>query len=334
MRIILIVLSMMLLSIPAYAVLPISFWGTVEIDNRSAPAGVVVGVYNETGESILNRTTQIIGDKTYYMLDFNSDETTENVFFKVAGVNASQGLQTIGNKSNINLNLSINTLPNGESCEYDIACSSGNCVEGVCRPSGYTTTTTTTTTTVPASRGGGGGGGYSGGGGAWSPTTTIPCPLEYNISMPDKLECYANDIVRIPITITMTRVGCPPADVEVSVDVPSNWTPGHNLVTNLTENETRTVYVTIDVPDVEGNYTLTARSGGIIKEIVLNVKKEMETTTTTSSTTTTVPVTTTIQSAPTGMAIAIEEYGLYILIIIALAVIFFVLTRSLKKRKS
>lgn len=132
----------------------VSVWGTAQIGNSTAPAGVVVGVYNST-TLLLERETISNENGTFYILDFQVPANS-SVYFKIAGVNAIQSLQSVGNGGSINLNLSIIPLNDGEKCEYDTACSSGNCLSGICAPAGTTTTT--------VSGGGGAGGGSTGGG--------------------------------------------------------------------------------------------------------------------------------------------------------------------------
>ncbi|MEM7826922.1 MAG: hypothetical protein QXQ40_01715 [Candidatus Aenigmatarchaeota archaeon] len=290
----------------------VSFWGTVEIDGQPAPAGVVVSAYNDTSK-LAQGVTQIIDNKAYYALNFNADGL---VFFKVAGVNATQGLQDIGNGGSRKLNLSINRLENGEPCEYDIACLSGYCVNGACSSA----PPVTTTTTIPPS---GGGGGVVSRGGITVPGTGFfapKCELDYSFFIPKSVEGIVNESVTIPVNVSMTKVECPPVDIVIELETP--WGIRYATLRGLKEGDVNKTDFTITLLE-RGNFTLSVKSNNITKQMSLYVTEIIPTTTTTIS-----PVTTTIapKEAPTGLVASILKDPLAVfLIIVGLIIILFII---------
>ncbi len=294
----------------SYAAL-VSYWGTVEIDGNPAPSGVVVSVHDENGNLIANRTTFIYNGKTYYVLDFIAEG---KIYLKVAGIRASDLLE-IGSGGSMELNLSVNRFNLGEHCEYDVACLSGYCKNGVCSER-----------TAPAGGGGGGAGGAVSGGGYFMPT----CELNYTISTPSKLIGYVNESLNLPINISILKATCEP--VEVSVELKTPWENKTASLKNLYKGDKKTFSFDIFLKE-EGNFTLIAKSGNLSSSISLEVmKKEIIITTTTIEIQENV-TTTTIPAAPTGLFALFVKNPFIILYILFAIVIIVVIVSRIKKRK-
>jgi len=287
----------------------VSYWGTVEIDGNPAPSGVVVSAYNENGNLIANRTTFIYNGKAYYVLDFIAEG---KIYLKVAGIRASDLLE-IGSGGSMELNLSVNRLNLGEHCEYDVACLSGYCKNGVCSER-----------TAPAGGGGGAGGAVSGGG-YFMPT----CELNYTISTPSKLIGYVNESLNVPINISILKATCEP--VEVSVELKTPWENKTASLKNLYKGDKKTFSFDIFLKE-EGNFTLIAKSGNLSSSISLEVMKKEITTTTIE-----VPInltTITTLPPPTGLfALFIKNPFIVAYIIFAIVIIVVVISRIRKKRR-
>ena len=168
-------LAISVLVVPAYATL-VSFRGYAFIGNATAPS-VVISAFNDSSYStlLLSRTSDGNG---YYIIDLDE---TGTIYFRVAGINDGNG--SVGGGGLIQLNLSVDSLADGSSCSYDIACSSNFCVHDICRASdpycgdnfcdaGEATSNCAVDCPAPPapSGGSGGGGGGSGGGGFISTT--------------------------------------------------------------------------------------------------------------------------------------------------------------------
>jgi hypothetical protein len=288
----------------------VSFWGTVEMDRVAAPSGVVVSVYDAQGNLIANRTTFLYGGKAYYILDFSAEG---KVYLKVAGINAS-GLLDIGSGGSKELNLSVNRLGLGEHCEYDVACSSGYCVGGIC--------------SERVTGGGGGGAPSPATGGYFRPT----CELNYTISTPSKLSGYLNESLNVPINISILKATCEPVEISISLQTP--WENKTASLKNLYKGDKKTFSFDIFLKE-EGNFTLIAKSGNLSSPISLEVmKKEIITTTIEIPENLTTITTTTLPIAPTGLfALILRNPFIIAYILFGIAIIVVVTSRIRKKRR-
>ncbi|MEM5829082.1 MAG: hypothetical protein QW480_02455 [Candidatus Aenigmatarchaeota archaeon] len=245
----------------------ISFWGTVKIDNSYAPQGIVVEAYDSSGNLLANRTTIIQDGKTYYVLDISSEGY---VIIKVAGVDINEGTQEIGYGGSRELNISINRLQNGERCYYDVACISGYCKNGIC--SERTT-----------SSGGGGGTSYYTGPSYFTPK----CELSYEVYVPESIKGYLNEILQIPINVSIIKATCPPVDI--SVDLQTPWEKKSTIIKSLKEGDKKTTIVEI-VPKEKGEYYIFVKSNNITEKINLIVEEKEAITTTIPEETTTIEI--------------------------------------------
>ena len=118
-----IVISSIALAMPP---IPTKWWGTVSI-NGSTPTGGIVRAYVNGTFSV---STSIISG--LYAIDVPC-LSGDNVFLKVFDLTAS-GTLSCSPGDIFNLNLSVNTLGNGEYCEYNESCSSGECINNFCSP--------------------------------------------------------------------------------------------------------------------------------------------------------------------------------------------------------
>ncbi len=317
---ILLVISLSFLIFPITNATLVSFRGYVFIDNQSAPTGTVVGVYEENGTLLQQREVYILNNGAYYILDVDAPS---RVFFKVAGVNSSEGIVNVGEGGLYRLNLSINSLPNGQPCEYDQACSSGICCNGVCSES-------CTTTTVPS----GSSGGSSGSGGTSGyeqPSSEISmCESDFTISAPSVLKGEIGKSVSIPVTINVNKVTCPPLTVYLFLDAPNGWKDERRMVEGLREGDKRKIVFDLDIPNVsEGLYTIKIECDGKTKYIDINVKRHREGEESGEEKNETIIPEPEVPT--TGFSISLTREPLTVVgIIIAIIVLYFVIKRSRK----
>lgn len=298
----------------------VSFWGTVKIDNEYAPSGVVVEAYSNN-QLLANRTTILSNGKAYYVLDISGEG---KVIIKVAGIEINEGPQEIGEGGSRELNISINRLQNGAICYYDIACLSGYCKNGICseRPA------------------------PSGGGGASSPSYTGPsyftpkCELIYEIHTPESIKGYVNEILKIPINVSIKKATCPPVDITLDLQTP--WEIKSTAVKGLKEGDKKVVEIEI-IPKEKGEFYLFVKSNNITERINLGVEEKLVTTTIIQNVTTTIEIpknvtTTTIKEEPkewlTGFfALVTKDPFLVIYILFIIVVIVLIIRRLINFRK-
>jgi len=125
-----------LLSSSAYAVnIPCAFFGTVKIGSNYVSGSLITAHLNETGEYLA--TADELGFGIYSITIVNA--TNSYVKFKTAGIGVDQSEQLCLSGGHLYLDLTATPLPDGSSCENDVSCSSGYCVEcngqKTCRPS-------------------------------------------------------------------------------------------------------------------------------------------------------------------------------------------------------
>lgn len=304
----------------------VSFRGYVFIDNESAPEETPVAVYASNGTLLQQREVFIINGNAYYILDVDAPE---NVFFKVAGVESLEGIVSVDEGGLMRLNLSINALPLGSPCNYDMACASGICCNGVCSES-----CETTTTTIPSGGGGGGGTGGGAGGGGWSGSSNInvaSCESDYSIDVPPIFEGRVNDIITVPVTINVEKVTCPPLTISIILDAPKGWEDESEIVDGLEEGEKRTVKFYIKIPNVsKGVYTFKLKAGNEIKYFDVTVTEETKSTNFTRSNKTEVGIVEE-KGRRTGFVTALKKEPLTLIGIVICIVVLVLLYKKARK---
>jgi len=115
--------------------LPCAFFGTVKIGSNYVNGTLVTAYLNDIGEYLA--TADEIGFGIYSITIVNA--TNSYVKFKIAGIDVDQSEQLCPSGGHSYLELTAAQLPDGSSCESDLSCSSGYCVEcngqKICRPS-------------------------------------------------------------------------------------------------------------------------------------------------------------------------------------------------------
>jgi hypothetical protein len=121
-------------SITAFA-LPCAFFGTVKLGNNAVSGTLVTAYSNDTGEYFATGE-EILGLGNYSIV---VDAENKLIRFKIAGIWINEPGQNCTSNPAHYLALTADKLPDGSSCEQDISCSSGYCVEcnvqKICRPS-------------------------------------------------------------------------------------------------------------------------------------------------------------------------------------------------------
>jgi len=125
-----------MLSSSAYAVnIPCAFFGTVKIGSNYVNGTLVTAHLNETGEYLA--TADEIGSFGNYAIIISN--INSYIKFKIAGIWSNEPESLCISGKPIYLDLTATPLPDGSSCENDVSCSSGYCVEcneqKICRPS-------------------------------------------------------------------------------------------------------------------------------------------------------------------------------------------------------
>ncbi len=141
------------------AVPAVPFYGSILIDNQTAPAGTIVTLYiNGTQvDQTTTPSTVLQADNEYSLTAFGAQEgdlVTIEVYDLDAYNYTITALDTGGNITTHNVSFSVNTSTTGTVCTYNESCTTGVCCSGTCQAScssGYT----------PSGGGGGGGGGGS-----------------------------------------------------------------------------------------------------------------------------------------------------------------------------
>lgn len=295
----------------------ITFWGTVKIDNNYAPSGVVIEAYDDKGNLLANRTTMIYDGKSYYVLDISAEG---RVIIKVAGVEINEGAQEIGEGGSRELNISINRLQNGASCYYDIACISGYCRNGICSER------------TPSGGGGGGAPSYYTGPSYFTPK----CELAYEIKVPEIIKGYVNEILKIPINVSITKATCAPVDIAIDLKTP--WEMKSTTLKSLKDKENRSAIIEI-IPKEKGEFYIFVNSNNITERINLIVEeKEVIVTTTLPRETTTIEIvkneTTTIKEEQKGLltgffTLISKDPFAVIYILFAIVIIFLIIRKIL-----
>jgi hypothetical protein len=114
------------------AEIPCEFFGTAMIGS-SRVNGSLVTAHLITGEYLAS-AVELGGFGNYYIYIGNASNI--NVKFKVAGIWANEPEQKcVPGDFTPYYNLTATPLANGSSCSYNVSCSSGFCVHGVCRQS-------------------------------------------------------------------------------------------------------------------------------------------------------------------------------------------------------
>jgi len=325
---ILMAFTLLVLSIPMVNATLVSFRGYVFIDNESAPEETPVAVYASNGTLLQQREVFILDGNAYYILDVDAPNV---VFFKVAGIPSLEGLINVTDSGLYRLNLSINSLPNGEPCEYDQACSSGICCNGVCSNS-------CETTTVPSGGGGGSGaaGGSTGGTSAGgSIGEVVTCESDFSIEVPAVITGEIGETVTIPVTMNVEKVTCPPLTVSIKLDAPPGWNDETKTLEGLEEGDVKKVSFDLVIPNVsEGIYTLKIKADDVVKYIDIYAKKpteeKVEEETTTNET-----ITLPSEEIPrTGFVFSITHEPLTVIgIIICIVILYFLYRKKMKKSK-
>jgi hypothetical protein len=114
---------------------PCAFYGTVKLDNNAVNGTLITAYLNDTGE-YLATGEEILGLGYYTIV---VDAENKLIRFKIAGIWVNESEQNCTSHPAHYLALTANKLPDGSSCEQDVSCSSGYCVEcngqKICRPS-------------------------------------------------------------------------------------------------------------------------------------------------------------------------------------------------------
>jgi len=123
-------------SIPIFAIdIPCAFFGTVKIGSNYVNGTLVTANLNDTGEYLA--TADEIGSFGNYAIIIPN--INSYIKFKIAGIWSNEPESLCISGKPIYLDLTTASLPDGSSCENDVSCSSGYCVEcnnqKICRPS-------------------------------------------------------------------------------------------------------------------------------------------------------------------------------------------------------
>jgi len=117
--------------------LPCAFYGKVKIGSNYVSGTLVTAYLNNTGEYLT--TSEEVGEFGNYSIIINNVTNNSYIKFKILGINADQTekLCLLGNDTY--LDLTDTPLPDDSSCESNLSCYSGYCVEcngqKICRPS-------------------------------------------------------------------------------------------------------------------------------------------------------------------------------------------------------
>lgn len=117
-------MSSIVLAIPP---IPTKWWGTVSIDGSPVTEGVVRAYINNTVSA-----TTTLNYEGFYAIDVPC-LSGNKVVLKVYDI-VSSGELNCSPGDFFNINMSVNTLSNGNYCEYNQTCTSGECINNFCSP--------------------------------------------------------------------------------------------------------------------------------------------------------------------------------------------------------
>ncbi len=190
----------------------------------------------------------------YYIVDVD-ESGTNDITFKVCGVNVTQGIQTFTTGPHPTgaspyYNLTWNRSANSAACTYACGCSGGYCNSGSCASSAPTTTT--------LSSGGGGGGG--GGSSATTTTTTTTTATSSTAST-------ATTTTTTTTTMITQNVGNVQANTPTEVSLPSSESTAIASITLQTNEAANDVQLTVQTTSAPStaSVAISSSSGSVYR---------------------------------------------------------------------